>query len=161
MISADKRLRIIHLAKLEFSAREIARRVAVSASTVSRVRRNNISKISKQVGGRRAKLSDRQRNWSLRQMVIGKTENTSQLKISLQNTFKISISNTSLRRVLKSGGLRAVAKRRKSYLLPRHKRARLNFAEKYKDWTIEDWKRVIFSDETKINRIVSDGREWI
>ncbi|CAG8737237.1 14943_t:CDS:2, partial [Acaulospora colombiana] len=27
-------------------------------------------------------------------------------------------------------------------------------------WTVEDWSRVIFSDETKINRMGSDGRVW-
>jgi hypothetical protein len=26
---------------------------------------------------------------------------------------------------------------------------------------VDDWKRVIWSDETKINRFGSDGREWI
>ena len=26
---------------------------------------------------------------------------------------------------------------------------------------MEDWKRVTWSDETKINRIVSDGRQWV
>ena len=26
---------------------------------------------------------------------------------------------------------------------------------------MEGWKRVIWSDETKINRLVSDGREWV
>ena len=37
----------------------------------------------------------------------------------------------------------------------------MNFALKYKEWTVEDWKRVIWSDETKINRIASDGRQWV
>jgi len=30
----------------------------------------------------------------------------------------------------------------------------------YADWTVEDWKQVIWSDETKINRFGSDGRKW-
>jgi hypothetical protein len=30
------------------------------------------------------------------------------------------------------------------------KQARKEFCEKYKDWTLEDWKNVIFSDETSI-----------
>ncbi|OBZ72327.1 Transposable element Tcb2 transposase [Grifola frondosa] len=28
-------------------------------------------------------------------------------------------------------------------------------------WTLEDWKRVIWSDETKINHLGSDGRKWV
>ena len=37
---------------------------------------------------------------------------------------------------------------------------RLDFAYTHKDWTLEDWKRVVWSDETKINRLGSDGRKW-
>ena len=37
---------------------------------------------------------------------------------------------------------------------------RLDFAIYHKDWTMEDWKKVVWSDETKINRLGSDGRKW-
>ena len=56
--------------------------------------------------------------------------------------------------------MRAIAKVKKPLLKPHHKRARMDFAEKYLHWTVEDWKRVIWSDETKINRFGSDGRQW-
>ncbi len=35
------------------------------------------------------------------------------------------------------------------------------FALKHQNWTVEDWKKVIWSDKTKINRIGSDGKEWV
>jgi hypothetical protein len=54
-----------------------------------------------------------------------------------------------------------VVKKKKLLLSVRHKKVRLAFAQKYREWTVEDWKRVIWSDETKINRFGSDGREWI
>jgi hypothetical protein len=54
-----------------------------------------------------------------------------------------------------------VVKKKKPLLSPRHRKQRLAFALKYKEWTVEDWKRVIWSDETKINRIASDGRQWM
>ena len=38
----------------------------------------------------------------------------------------------------------------KPNLTPVMKEARLAFAIKYKDWTIEDWKRVIWTDETSV-----------
>lgn len=34
------------------------------------------------------------------------------------------------------------------------------FCRKYQDWTEDDWKRVIWSDESKINRFQSDGKQY-
>ena len=45
-------------------------------------------------------------------------------------------------------------------LTPRYKREWLNFAISHQNWTLDDWKRVIWSDETKINLMGSDGRSW-
>ena len=36
----------------------------------------------------------------------------------------------------------------------------MDFAEKHQYWTVEDWKRVIWPDETKINQFGSDGKKW-
>ena len=52
-------------------------------------------------------------------------------------------------------------KKKKPLLSTRHRQRRLAFALKYRNWTVEDWKRVIGSDETKINRFGSDGRQWV
>ena len=37
----------------------------------------------------------------------------------------------------------------------------LDFALKHQHWTMEDWIRVIWSDETKINRIGLDRRKYV
>ena len=52
-------------------------------------------------------------------------------------------------------------KKKKPLLSSSHKKKRLVFALKYQHWTVEDWKRVIWSDETRINRIGSDGQEYV
>ena len=44
---------------------------------------------------------------------------------------------------------------------PCHRQAQLEFAERHAEWTLEDWKRVIWSDETKINHLGSDGRKYV
>ena len=36
----------------------------------------------------------------------------------------------------------------------------LRFAQRYERGTIDDWKRIIFSDETKINRFNSYSGSW-
>ena len=51
---------------------------------------------------------------------------------------------------------------RKNVLFSRrpHRLECLKFARYHENWTVEDWKRILWSDETKINRIGSDGRAY-
>ena len=52
-------------------------------------------------------------------------------------------------------------KKKKPLLSIKYRKRRLDFAFKYKDWTMMDWTRDIWSDNTKVNRIGSDGRIYI
>src|SRR5882724_11598566 len=56
--------------------------------------------------------------------------------------------------------MKAVVKAKKPLLTKRHRKERMDFSLAHLDWTMEDWKTVIGSDETKINRLGSDGRKW-
>ena len=42
-----------------------------------------------------------------------------------------------------------------------HCQQHLKFAQYYGNWTVEDWKKVLWTDETKINRIGSDGKVYV
>ena len=53
-------------------------------------------------------------------------------------------------RVLRRYGYRKTKPTKKLCLTKAMKEARLQFALRYKDWTIEDWKNVIWSDETSV-----------
>ena len=87
-------------------------------------------------------------------------QNATQVARHLRTVNSISLSTQTIHRGLKKQGMKAIKKPKKPYLRPHHKRMRMEFAEKYKDWTVEDWKRVIWSDETKINCLGSDGETW-
>ena len=63
---------------------------------------------------------------------------------------ELQISQQSLARILKKHGYQKVKPMWKPNLTPAMKAARLAFAVEYKDWTIEDWKRVIWTDETSV-----------
>ena len=56
--------------------------------------------------------------------------------------------------------MKAVVKKKCPCLTFAHKKTRLDFAESHQHWTVEDWKQVIWSDETKINHIGSDEKRW-
>jgi hypothetical protein len=71
------------------------------------------------------------------------------------------VSTQTVRNTLQQNRFKSYVKKKKPYLSPKHRKARLAFAQKYGSWTIEDWKCVIWSDETKINRFGSDGCRYM
>ena len=79
---------------------------------------------------------------------------------ALQVVINQPLSSETTRRHLKKAGMKAVVKKKEPLLTARHKRERMDFGLAHKDWTVKDWKRVVWSDETKINRLGSDGRKW-
>src|SRR5258708_35244273 len=72
-----------------------------------------------------------------------------------------TVSVQTVQRALKKTGLKAVVKAKRPALSQCHCRERLDFAKSHQHWTVEDWKRVILSDETKINHLGSDGGKWV
>ena len=57
--------------------------------------------------------------------------------------------------------MKTVVKSKCPLLTAKHCKAHLDFAYAHKDWTTEDWKKVIWSDETKINCLGLDGYKWV
>jgi len=53
-------------------------------------------------------------------------------------------------RILRKAGLRKTKPTRKPGLTIKMRKARLAFALRHKDWTLEDWKNVIWLDETSV-----------
>ncbi|KAL6167944.1 hypothetical protein ACJQWK_05613 [Exserohilum turcicum] len=68
-------------------------------------------------------------------------------RISLQG---VNISRTTVWRVLREAGYRKTKPTRKPGLTQEMRSARLKWALNHKDWTLEDWKNVIWTDETSV-----------
>lgn len=160
-ISEETHNKIVSLLDNGLSSHKIAAQLNIGRATVDRVREKSRPNIKKSRGGRPAKLTETDKRRLVRTITSGKTDNAAQLSRELKETTNIVLSTQTVRRALKEAGLKAATKKKKPQLLPRHIRQRLDFAKKYQHWTVEDWKRVIWSDETKINRLGSDGREWV
>ena len=64
---------------------------------------------------------------------------------------------------LREARLGAQVQQRKPIMSRKYVLPHLGFAQRYEDWTFDDWKHVIFSDETKINWLYSNDRSrcWI
>ena len=69
-------------------------------------------------------------------------------------------SEWTVRRDLLRIGLISAVKYKKPALSEKNVKARLKFCKEHKNWIVDDWKTVIWSNEMKINRFQSDGREY-
>ena len=78
----------------------------------------------------------------------------------LKAQYNVQVSKATVRRALRFNRHKARKIVKKPLLTKRHRDARLQFALTHKDWTLDDWKRVVWSDETKINRFGSDGKQY-
>jgi transposase len=159
-LSENTKQSILVLLQHGQSTREIAGKYSVSKSTVQNLRKKFLPNLIKPRGGRIKKLSSQDKHYCVRTMSSGKAESAAALARKLKEDIKIDVSSRTVRRALQEAGMIAAEKKKKPKLAQANIKARLNFARKYKNWTIADWKRVIWSDETKINRFNSDGRAW-
>jgi hypothetical protein len=78
----------------------------------------------------------------------------------LENDIGKKVGVETVHRALRKAGLGAIEKSKKPLLSAKNIRNRLSWFIARKDWTVDDWKRVIWSDKTKVNRLNSDGRTW-
>jgi len=134
-----------------------AKSAGVSPSTISRIHKKHRSSLQKSLEGHPAKLSSANIHHAQHLIYSGKAQNAAQLTKPLANIINQPLSTCTVRRNLKKAGMMAVKKRKRPFLSKRHRRERLDWALAHQHWTVEDWKKVVHSDESKINRFGSDG----
>jgi len=159
-IASDIQNNILSALNQGHSTRQVAQSCNVSKSTVQRLRQKFLPDLQIPKHGRIKKLSTRNVNFLVRSMTSGKIETATEAAQLLKQDVGVDVSYRTVARDLNAVGLHAAEKSKKPKLSTKNIRSRLQFATKYKDWTAHDWKRVIWSDETKINRFGSDGRAW-
>ncbi len=157
--SASQKNNVKALLSQNKSIREVAKRTHVSKSKVQMIAaRNGLSSNNK--GGRPAKLNQRDVTYMLSLLTSGRCKTAQKLAKMMSEDKGIPISRFTVSRELHKAGMKSGTKKKKPFISEKNKKTRLQFAQAHKDWTVEDWKDVVFSDETKINRFGSDGCEW-
>ena len=159
-ISAAVRQNIISLLSSGYSTRQICIKLGVSKGTVTNV--SKIHEVDKEnfKGGRPRKLSSTDQRAVLTLVRTGKASTAVEAVKHINSVIQHPVTVQTIRNVLKEDGYKSYAKKKMPFLSTWHRKARLAFAQKYEHWTVDDWKRVIWSDETKVNRFGSDGRKY-
>ena len=152
---------ILYLLDSGQSAHQISSSTGIHTSTISRLRSKHRSSLQKSLGGRPSKLSPANTRHAIHLITSRKAENAVQITRTLKDIINQPLSAKTVQRHLSQAGMKAVVKKKRPFLSKRHRRERLDFAITHQHWTMDDWKRVVWSDETKINRLGSDGRKWV
>ena len=160
-ISKDSKSSILSMIDQGISTQKIRKCLGISRFTVYRVRREYRCDIKKPKGGRPKKLTETDKRHLVRMATTQDNATASSLTRSFNSASSIKVSAQSVRNALKEAGLKSAVKSKHPKLSQKNIQARLDFARKYSSWTKEDWRRVVFSDETKINRLGSGGRHWV
>ena len=126
---------------------KIAEYVKIPKSTVTRILQrasknpNKPYRKTKRVG-RSTKLNARSQRALIRHVERFPHDNLAAL-----GTPSKSLSRGTVRSYLKTAGYLRFKARRKPFLTQKQKEARLRWAREHVDWTLEDWMRVIWTDE--------------
>ena len=142
------------------SIRDVAAQLQVSKLFVGKLRRSLTSLQMTLYNGRPRLFTARLERKIARQAESGKSLTAVDVKNDLESTTLAIVSSNTVRRSLKRSGLHARIRKKKPLLRSQHRAARLAFAKKYEKWTMDDWNKVVWSDETKINLFGSDGRYY-
>lgn len=143
------------------SHRQIASKIGVSSSSVDLVARQVLPDKENLKGGRPKKLSQADKRFIREKLNLGRADNVVQVTRDINNVLEDTVHPQTVRNALTEDDFKPYVKQSRPLLSARHIKKRLEFALKYESWTVADWKRVLWSDETKINRVVSDGKKYI
>ncbi|CAK9829579.1 Transposable element Tcb1 transposase, partial [Anthophora retusa] len=137
------------------SSREISALLAISKTTV-----NNILNKFKTTGSvTNRSRSDRPRKTTAR--VDKQIRRKSVVDVELHDENLADVSRTKVSRRLRDVGLFGRVSVKKPLISTKNQRARLQFAKNYQHWTVQYWKKVLFSDESKFKLFGSDGKQYV
>ena len=138
----------------------IAKKTCVSPSAISNFHCKECSALPKAIGSGHFKLPPTNIQYARHLITSGKAENTVQVTKVLNNIIIQPLSTNTIHFHLKKAGMKSMVMSKCPLLSARHCKAHLDYAYVHKDYTVEDWKKVIWSDETKINCLGSDECKW-
>lgn len=156
--SPKKRTTAVVLHKEGYSYRDIARKLGGGATPAAvwkvckKFAVTNSVKDKPRCG--RKRVSSKRDDRNLIRMAM---KNRCLTLIRLARQWTVPTSKHTVRRRLREFGLRARTPRKKPLLNVKQRRQRMEWAKRHRHWTGEEWNKVLWSDESKINLFNNDG----
>ena len=159
--SSQKILDVTDLLQQGYSCRAIESITGLSKATVSRINKTIDGNKENKKGGKPSKLSPADQRRIANRITSGQLDNALHATQFINNLISHPVHPQTVRNFQKKFDFKAVIKAKKPLLTTACRKHRLYIAEKYRNYTVEDWKWVIWSDETKINIFGSDGHQYV
>jgi transposase len=151
-LTLEQRLTVIVKAKNGQSNKSIAAEMGINLSTVKRIKQKyhkTGSVKDKARSGRPRKTTPREDRVLIRMCLANRQLNASDIRARLCASHKIVLAVRTVRLRLQKVGLSARIALKKPLLTYAHRLRRKAFALAHRDWTVEQWKQVLWSDESK------------
>lgn len=160
-LSRDECVQAVTLAQEGMSCRAIGLRLGVSHTTISRcvLRFNETNNYTRRPGQGRTRITSRVQDRFITLRALRERFITSRrLQMQLSEVHNIQVSLNTVRRRLTEQNLHVRIPATGPTLNAGHRRARLQFGRDHVNWNIEDWSRVLFTDESRFCLYNSDRR---
>ena len=160
-ISAAQRSSIVFYLNEGYSYGQIQAKTGVGKGTVGRISKEVENDKENNHAGHSSKLSTRDKVAIIWKIHSGRVDNAVQAAQFINSTLSDPVSTQKIHNTLKQSGFYAATKKKVPMLKQAHHQKWLQFAEYHRNWTVEDFKQVLWTDETNINRIGSDGKSYV
>lgn len=160
----DEAVKAVTLINEGYSQRYVANLLGVTQSTISRTfkRFNELGSYSRTPGqGRKKSTNARDERYLVNTSLRNRRFTSSELSRALAAARNVIVSARTVRRRLNEGRLHSRRPATAPLLTREHRVMRLRFAREHVNWTIDNWKRVLFSDETRVSLNSPDGRQRV
>lgn len=142
------------------SACQVATSLSIGYGTVCKYRNQYKENIPEPKTGRPTKVTKTTKRLLAQKFDTGQIKTLKEGQNIIKSIDGKNVHVESVRNYLKSEDLKAYVNQKKPDLTAKQIKKRYEFAKIYKNWTVEDWKHVMFSDETIFSCYGSFGRHF-
>ena len=170
MMKASKQLTlelktaVLELRKAGLKQSQIARQLGFSKNAISNFLRryDATGDVNRKKGSGKPPKSTKEEDEVLKELSLNDRFHTAnELRKDWKDATGVDVSKSTVNRRLISLDLPAMKPQKKPLLNEGQRRRRLEFAMRYRHWTVRDWKRVIFTDETWMELFCHQGNQFV
>ena len=155
--STELQTRAVVLMEMGVSCREVSRQLKVNVKTIYNIKKRvgeSGSVADRPQSGRPKKTSVRQDRALVRYSLSDRRLTSPELRQRMEAELGVTVSSSAIKKRLNSAGLRGCVAVKKPLLRPAKIKSRLEFARRHKHWTVQQWDKVLWSDESAFQLLI-------